>query len=82
MNLMQQLVDVMTQIARREVAKALPVTRWATVTATSPLRVRVDGEPAPLDVTPENLAGPLTVGARVLVRFADSTLYIEGPPSL
>jgi hypothetical protein len=34
---------------------------WATVTATAPLRVQLDGESAALDVTPDTLVSPLAV---------------------
>ena len=43
--------------------------RWATVTQTSPLRVRLDGEATALSVTPDSLTGPLAVGARVWVQL-------------
>ncbi len=42
---------------------------WATVTAVGPLRVQLDGEDAPLDVTPDTLVAPLAVGARVWVQL-------------
>lgn len=38
--------------------------RWGTVTATGPLRVRLDGDGAALSVTPDAL-GPVRVGGRV-----------------
>lgn len=38
--------------------------RWATVTGVDPVRVRLDGETAPLDITPDVL-GPVRVGDRV-----------------
>lgn len=43
--------------------------KWATVTSLAPLRVRLDQEPAPLSVTPINLAGLLEVGDRVWVQM-------------
>lgn len=39
--------------------------RWATVTQTGPLRVRLDGDSDPLPFTPDNLVGPVPVGTRV-----------------
>jgi hypothetical protein len=50
---------------------AADVWRWATVTATSPLRVRLDGEASALPFTPSALAAAtmFTVGQRVLVQF-------------
>lgn len=53
-------------------------TTWATVTAASPLRVRLDGRTAPLDITPDTLAAGLAVGDRVLVLIQGHSLVILG----
>ena len=50
---------------------------WATVTATSPLRVRVDGDTTPLAVDVITLVAGLTVGARVRYQL-DGVLIIVG----
>lgn len=54
--------------------------RWATVTATSPLRVRLDGETTFLPVTPQSLVDPayLTTGTRVWVQFDGRRLVVLG----
>lgn len=43
--------------------------RWATVTSTNPLRIRLDQDTADLPVPPVNLAGPVSVGLRVWVQM-------------
>lgn len=53
--------------------------RWATVTAASPLRVRLDGEAAALDLTPDSLTGPAAVGDRVRVEItATGAVIVHG----
>lgn len=61
---------------------------WATVTQVSPLRIRLDGEAAPLDITPMDLGGgSRAVSDRVFViwlsdstlRTAASRLLVIGP---
>lgn len=42
---------------------------WATVTDDSPLRVQLDGESAPLDITPDTLISGLSAGDRVWVQL-------------
>lgn len=42
---------------------------WATVTDDSPLRVQLDGEAAPLDLTPDSLVSGLAVDDRVWVQL-------------
>jgi len=42
---------------------------WATVTATSPLRVKLDGESTALAITPDTLVAGLLVGDRVWVQL-------------
>lgn len=53
---------------------------WATVTATSPLRVRRDGEAAALDLTPDVLAhvGTLSVGHRVWCQIRARRVIVHG----
>lgn len=43
--------------------------RWATVTQASPLRIRLDGETSPLDLTPDTLVAILAVSNRVRVEL-------------
>jgi hypothetical protein len=45
------------------------VSRWATVTAINPLRVKLDGESTALPFTPESVESGLAVGARVRVQL-------------
>lgn len=47
-------------------------TRWATVTAIGPLRIRLDGETSQLPFTPTTLLNDLIVGDRVLVLLMTS----------
>lgn len=51
---------------------------WATVTQADPLRIRLDGELVALDMTPDNLAGPLTVDQRVWVQVSGRRLIVTG----
>lgn len=51
--------------------------RWGTVTAVGPLRVRLDGEVDPLDMTPDSLA-VVAVGDRVWCQIADRRLVVLG----
>jgi hypothetical protein len=53
----------------QETVDSPPPFRWATVTQVSPLRIRLDGDTTALPMTPENLAGSVGVGSRVLVQF-------------
>jgi hypothetical protein len=54
--------------------------RWATVTDTDPLRVRLDGDSAGLPVTPDTLVDPktLAIGRRVWVQFFGRRLVVLG----
>lgn len=53
--------------------------RWATVTSTSPLRVRFDGPGDPLDITPEVFEHvTITLGARVWCQLHGRALIIHG----
>lgn len=47
---------------------------WATVTQASPLRIRLDGQTDPLDLTPSTIGYAPILGARVLV------LWVRGHP--
>lgn len=51
---------------------------WAAVTALSPLRVKLDGEDAPLPATPGTVVGLLAVTDRVWVQVAGGRLLIIG----
>lgn len=53
----------------QETVDSPPPFRWATVTQASPLRIRLDGDSVELPMTPENLAGSVGVGSRVLVQL-------------
>lgn len=46
--------------------RGVPVVRWATVTAASPLAVRMDGDVDPLPFPPQSTVAGLTVGERVV----------------
>lgn len=65
----------------RDRLDAMPLFRWATVVGTSPLRVQLDGDPAPLSADPVNLAGALSVGQRVYTMSVDRRLHILGAVS-
>lgn len=52
--------------------------RWATVTQASPLRVRLDGDAAPLDLTPDSLTTGLLVGDRVYCHLAGGRIVVFG----
>lgn len=54
--------------------------RWATVTDTAPLRVRLDGDSEGLPVTPDSLVAPggLTIGDRVWVQLFGRRLIVIG----
>lgn len=51
---------------------------WATVTATDPLRVRLDGDAAALPVTPVDLVGNLRSGDRVRVALDAGQVFLTG----
>lgn len=54
--------------------KAEPeVTRWATVTQASPLRIRIDGENVALPFTPESMVAGLALNDRVRVSFVTNS---------
>lgn len=52
--------------------------RWAIVTGTAPLRVRLTGDTNPLPLTPVDLAGGHQVGDRVFCLIAGRQLIIIG----
>jgi len=54
---------------------------WATVASTDPLRVRLDGDDAPLLITPENLAGGLREGDRVWTQRYGRRLILHRAPT-
>lgn len=47
----------------------ISVWSWATVTATSPLRVKLDGESTALAITPDKLVASLSINDRVWVQL-------------
>jgi len=53
---------------------------WATVTAVSPLRVRLDGDTTALAFTPDSLVDPLSlaVGSRVRCEISERRVVIHG----
>lgn len=51
--------------------------RWGTVTSTSPLRVRLDGDPAPVASEPDTLQ-PVSAGNRVWVQIHGRQMVIIG----
>ena len=51
--------------------------KWGTVTAVSPLRVRLDGDDAPLDLTPDALA-VVAVADRVFCLLTGARLVVLG----
>jgi hypothetical protein len=52
--------------------------RWATVTQASPLRVRLDGDADPLDLTPDTLTTDLLVADRVYCHLAGGRVVVFG----
>jgi microcystin-dependent protein len=52
---------------------------WATVTAESPLRIRLDGDTDPLPATPESLVSGLSVGQRVWVQLSGHRVIVHAP---
>ncbi|PFG19880.1 hypothetical protein [Serinibacter salmoneus] len=72
----------LTNVNRRidDLARSLPRYRFATITATAPVRVRLDGDSEPLPITPPSLVdhSTLTIGDRVAVRLHSGQLLLEG----
>lgn len=54
-----------------------PSFRYATVTATDPLRIRLDGDEAPLPITPQSLI-PAVPGERVYVGIVNRRITVLG----
>ena len=52
--------------------------RWGTITALSPLRVKLDGDDTAVPVTPASLAPNLELGARVWTMLAGRQIIILG----
>lgn len=52
--------------------------RWAEVTGTGPLRIQLDGQTAPLAVTPDTLQAGLGVGDRVLILQIGKRVIVLG----
>lgn len=51
---------------------------WATITQSTPLRIRIDGESEPLDLTPDSLTSDVTVGKRVWCQFHGRRVIVIG----
>ena len=51
---------------------------WATVTAVSPLRIKVDGDTSALDATTDDLVGSLAVDDRVRVHLHSDGIIVAG----
>lgn len=51
---------------------------WATVHTANPLRIRLDGEAAALNIDPENLVGALFPGERVWVQITGRRVLVIG----
>lgn len=52
--------------------------RWATVTAASPLAIRLDNSPSALSATPIDLVGGLKVGDRVWAQLVSRRVIVHG----
>jgi len=52
--------------------------KWATVKGTAPLSIQMDGDSAPLPITPDTLAGGLIVGDRVRVEMSARKTIVHG----
>jgi hypothetical protein len=63
-----------------ETVKDLTSFKWATVTATSPLAIKLDGDTAPLALIPDSLVDPLllSAGDRVRVELSQRKVVIHG----
>src|SRR5699024_1900322 len=61
------ILDTARQIALETARREATHLKWATVTATSPVRIRYDGETAASIVPPQTTAAGLSVGDRVQV---------------
>ncbi len=78
------VIDVALAPLRREIARlrealdTKPTLRLGTITASSQIRVHLDGDTAPLPVTPRTLISPVSVGDRVLVAHQKRAITILG----
>ena len=63
-DLLRPVLDQISKLWGR--VDQMPVVRWGTVTAASPLRVVLDGNTDPLPFAPQSLVRTLQVGNRVL----------------
>ena len=73
------LAPLVAEIRRlRERITRAPRFVWATVTATSPLRIQVDGDTEPLAGTPSRTVGSLSNGARVFCVIQNGRCTIIG----
>lgn len=54
---------------------------WATVTSINPIKVRIDGDSAPLSATPDALYKGATIGHRVWVQLSGRRVIIHGAGS-
>ena len=76
---MTTLHYLMGTVARlKALVDQVPSYRWATVVQADPLRILLDGDTEPMRGTPENIAGPLAVGQRVLVTASRRRVYVIG----
>lgn len=74
MNLLEPLVERVRALSQR--VDQLPTTAWGTVTATSPLTVRLDGDTTPL--SPLSLVANLSQGDRVQVMLQQRRAIVYG----
>ena len=74
------VADLVLPAVAQEVPNVELNFRWGTITSSSPLRVRLDGETLAVEVTPETLVSPalLAVGTRVWVQRLNRRLIILG----
>ncbi|WP_115728241.1 phage tail protein [Actinomyces culturomici] len=76
---MTTLDYLMGTVARlKALVEQVPSYRWATVVQGDPLRILLDGDTEPMRGTPENVAGPLALGQRVLVTASRRRVYVIG----
>lgn len=64
MDILRPVLDQVAKLWGR--VDMMPVVRWATVTQTGPLRIRMDGDVEPMALTPMTVVAALRVGDRVL----------------
>lgn len=78
MNMFEGLLDLSPPVAPQS---SNTQHLWATIVSTSPILIRMDGDDAPLAVSPIPLMDErtLTNGMRVLVLYKGKSIYILGP---